>query len=460
MSLGGCRAPLGVLEATAFGRDELVDRLPGLRAASGAEGIAVLSTCQRTEVYATWTGEPDPAALMSAVAADRDVPLETIEAAGSVYVGTAAARHLFRVTTGLESFVLGETEIAGQVRAATEASRRGGAAEPALHRLLCSAISASRHAHRGVSIAATSRSVASVAVDRLLAENGDTLRGHRVVVVGAGQVAAVVVERATHAGAAVTVCNRTRRHADRFAAAGARVVDLIELPECLAANDIAILATAAPHPLVDAELLRGARAKDRASLTLVDLALPRNVHPAVRALASVRLIDLADLRADGAGEALALAEDVAAIEAVIETELARYLRWATGQTVGTALRQMRGDAERIALQELDRVAHRFPAELRPALERALLTTAHRLVHGPTQELLLAAEAGETGVADVLARLYATRAAQPAPGGLAVDDADAAARRCAPTLDGKRAQVRALEHALHQRGVHAAHELAV
>jgi glutamyl-tRNA reductase len=460
VSLGGCRAPLELLEATAFGRDELVERLPGLFAASGADGIAVLSTCQRTEVYASWTGTPDPSALIAALAADRNLPRAVVESAASVYVGEAAARHLFRVATGLESFVLGETEIAGQVRAANEASRRAGVADAAVQRLLGSAIATSRHAHRSVSVAATSRSVASVAIDRLLADGADALRGRQVLVVGAGQVAGVVVDRATRAGAVVTVCNRSRRHADRFTAAGARVVDLVELTAHLAVADVAILATAAPHPLVDADLLRAARPGDRSALTLVDLALPRNVDPSVRALASARLIDLADLRAGGAGEAAALSQDVVAIEAIIETELARYQRWVTGQTVAAALHRMRGDAERIALQEVARAANRFPPELVPALERALVTTAHRLVHGPTQELLLAAGSGDAQLADVLGRLYASGTDQAGPRKLLADDTDAAVRRRGTALDGKRAQVRAREHALHQRGVHAAHELAV
>jgi glutamyl-tRNA reductase len=117
------------------------------------------------------------------------------------------------------------------------------------------------------------------------------------------------------------------------------VVDLADLADCLATNDIAILATAAPHPLVDAGILRSARPAGAGPLTLVDLSLPRNVDPSVRALDSVRLIDLADLRADGASDAGNLADDVAATEVIIESELRRYLRWRESRSAVASARR-------------------------------------------------------------------------------------------------------------------------
>src|SRR5262249_37499760 len=190
------------------------------------------------------------------------------------------------------------------------------------------------------------------------------ITGKRLLVVGAGQVASVVVARAVKRQAIVTVCNRTRRHADGFAAAGATVVDLANLADCLATCDIAILATAAPHPLVDANLLRPARGAAAGPLTLVDLSMPRNVDPGVRALPWVRLIDLADLRSDGISDADDLAHDLAATEEIIETELQRYLHWLAGRSAAAALHRMRSGAEYIAREEMARIAGELPAELR------------------------------------------------------------------------------------------------
>jgi glutamyl-tRNA reductase len=452
VSVGGCKAPLDLLERLAFARTELAARLPRLRTAAGAAGLAVLSTCQRVEVYASWPGEPDEDALLAALADDRGVPVAEVRAAAATSRGDGAVRHLLRVATGLESFVLGETEIAGQVRAAAEAGR-GAGGDPVLDRLLDTAVGTARRAHRRSGLAAASRSVAAVAMDRLAAAYGG-LAGRRLLVVGAGQVAAVVADRGAASDAAVTICNRTRRHADRFASAGATVVDLAQLPAVLGTADVAVLATAAPHPLVDAPMLVRCRPPGAGPLTLVDLALPRNAHPSVRALPSVRLIDLADLRAAGAG---ALPDEIAAVEGLIEAELARYRRWQAGRSAAAAVRRMREDAEEVARQEIARAD--VPADARPALERAVLRTVHRLTHATTCQLLDAAVAGDTVLVDRLAGRYA------APEPSAADDPHAAAGlgdallgRAA--LDPHRAQLGAGQQAADQGGVHPADQLAV
>jgi glutamyl-tRNA reductase len=467
LSVSACHAPLDVLERLSYSPQELAGRMASLRASSQARAVAVLSTCQRTEVYATWPGEPDHPALLTALARDRGVPGRVLHPVVRAYRDDAAARHLLRVACGLESFALGEAEIAGQVRAAADIGRMAGGGDAELQRLMDAAISASRKRQRQTSILAASRSVAGVAVDAVTRSHGGTLAGQRLLVVGAGQVAAVVVARAAALDAVVTVCNRTRRHADRFAAAGATVADLAGLTGCLAASDIAILATAAPHPLVDTRVLRSARAAGAGHLTLVDLSLPRNVDPAVRALPGIRLIDLADLRSEGKGDGADLAHDLAATEKIIETELRRYLRWLAGRSASAALRRLRSGAEQIARQETARLAGELPAEMRPAVERALLRTVHRLVHKPTLELRAAAQAGDHGLVDVLAGLFdaapsaSERAAGPAnPAGLLGVEPDAAGRPCHPPLDVQRAEARAAEHAGHERGVHPAHELTM
>jgi len=453
VSVGGCKAPLDLLDRLAYSGAELAERIPRLRVATGASGLAILSTCQRVELYAAWAGEPDLPALTAALAADRGVPEPVVSAAATAHAGDAAARHLLRVATGLESFVLGEAEVAGQVRAAAEASRSAGG-DVALDRLLDTAVSAARRAHRCTGVAATSRSVAAAALDVLAAD----LPGRRLLLVGAGQVAGTVVDRGVALGARVTVCNRTRRHADRFAAAGATAVDLADLPAVLATADVAVLATAAPHPLVDAGLLRACRPAGSAPLTLVDLALPRNVHPSVRELPAVRLIDLADLRA---AEAPALVAEVAAVEEVIDTELGRYRRWAAARGVGPALRRMRADAEQVAREEVARGD--VPEDVRAAVERAVLRTVHRLTHATTREMLAAAEAGDGALVERLAGLYAPAAGSAA--GSAADDAYAAAGlgdallgRAA--LDPHRAQVGTGEQPADQGRVHPADQLAV
>jgi glutamyl-tRNA reductase len=463
LSITACRAPLDVLERLSYSREELAGRLASLRSNSEARAVAVLSTCQRTEVYATWPGAPDDPALLAALALDRGIPTRVLRSVARTYRGDAAARHLLRVASGLESFVLGETEIAGQVRAAADLSRAAGGADAELERLMDAAISASRKRQRRTSIAAATRSVAAVAVEAVTRSNGGTLAGQRLLVVGAGQVASVVVARAVELGAVVTVCNRTSRRAHRFAAAGAAVVDLADLAERLAASDIAILATTAPHPLVDAHLLRSARAAGAGPLTLVDLSMPRNVDPVARALPWIRLIDLADLRSDGTADAGDLVRDLAATEEIIETELQRYLRWLASRSAAAALHRMRSGAEDIAREELARNAGGLPPEIRSSMERVLLKIVHRLVHKPTLELRAAAAADDGDLVEVLAGLFdpASAHGQAAAGtGLLAGEPDTAARRRRPPLDAQRLQARAVEQAGHERGVHRAHKLTM
>jgi len=464
LSITACQVPLDVLERLSYSREELAGRLTSLRRNSRARAVAVLSTCQRTEVYATWPGEPDEPALLAALARDRGIPSWVLRPVARTYRGDAAARHLLRVASGLESFVLGETEIAGQVRAAAELSRAAGGADAELERLMDAAISASRKRQRRTSIPAATRSVAGMAVDEVTRSNGGTLAGQRLLVVGAGQVASIAVARAVELGAVVTVCNRTPRHAHRFAAAGAAVVDFAGLADCLAASDVAILGTTAPHPLVDTHLLRSARAADARQLTLVDLSMPRNVDPAVRALPWVRLIDLADLRSDGTPEAGDLVHDLAAAEEIIEAELQRYLRWLAGRSAAAALRRMRSGAEGIAREELARIAGDLPPEIRSSMEQVLLKTVHRLVHKPTLELRAAAAAHDGGLVDVLASLFdpapSARGRAAAGTGLLTGEPDTTARRCGPPLDAQGLHVRAVDQAGHERGVHRAHKLTM
>jgi len=464
LSITASHAALDVLERLAYSREELAGRLAFLRLSSQARAVAVLSTCQRTEVYATWPGDPDQRALLTALALDRGIPSRVLRPVARTYRGDEAARHLLRVASGLESFVLGETEVAGQVRAAADVSRAAGGGDVELDRLLDAAISASRKRQRRTSILAATRSVARVAVDAVTTSSGGTLAGKRLLVVGAGQVASVVVARAAELRAVITVCNRTRRSADRFAAAGATVADIGGLADCLATSDIAILATTASQPLIDARMLRSARAAGAGPLTVVDLSMPRNVDPAVRALPWVRLVDLADLRSDGLNGAGDLAGDLAATEEIIETELRRYLRWLAGRSAAAALHRMRSGAEDIAREEMARIAGDLPAEVRSSIESVLFRTVHRLVHKPTLELRAAVAADDGSLVSVLAGLFdptASPGGQAAGGtGLLPGEVDTTARGCLPPLDVKRSGMRAVQQAGHERGVHRAHEFSM
>jgi len=405
VSVPGCRVPLNLLESLSFTPDALVEALPDLRDRTGADQVCVVSTCERTEVYACWPAEADPAALVRALAAHRDLPLEVVQDAATQLTGTDAVRHLLRVAAGLESFVLGERDIAGQVRRAAEASRATGTSGLELDRLTATAVHTSRRVHRSTSFGEDGRSVAAAAVNQAAADNGGDLAGRRVLVVGAGHVATEVAHVAAGLGATVTVCNRTRRHAQRLATAGATVVDLTLLTEALANTDVAIFGTAAPHRLIDTDRLARIRPREDRDLLLIDLCVPRNVDPRARRLPGIRLVDLANLRRSGTTAAESVVSDVRRAEDIVEEELDRYLRWLSGRSVADSVRRMRADLDAWAQAEAEQATRGVPEELRPLVEDGLRRAVLRLAHGPTRRLLEAAEAGDDRLVKTLATLF-------------------------------------------------------
>lgn len=406
VSLSGHRVALSLLERLSLTRDQLCGTVLDLRARTGAADVCVLSTCERVEVYASCPGDADPALLARALAESRGAPVSLVEAAATVLTDRAAARHLLRVTAGLESFVLGETDIVGQVRMAAEASRAAGASGFELERLLATAVNTSRRVHRQVTFGAGARSVAAVSVEVAAARYGGGLTGRNILVVGAGQVASEVVARAERLGGTITVCNRTRRHADRFAAAGATVVNLDQLVDRLAWADVAIFGTAAPHRLVEAAQLAAARTHAPRELLVIDLCVPRNLDPGVRTLDGVRLIDLVDLRAMGAEAGEGLVQAVAEAARIVEEELDRYVRRLAQRSAATAVQRLRADADACARAEAARIVRGIPEEFHAAVEAGLRRAVHRLAHGPTKRLLEAAQAGDRDLVDTLAGLFA------------------------------------------------------
>ena len=423
LTVAGAAVPLAFLERLSMRPDD-APLLRRLLAGSGADQVVVLSTCERVELYAAWSGPARPDDLLVALATERRIAAAEVAAAAHAHVGEDAVRHLFRVVCGLESFVLGETDIVAQVRAAAAGARGSAVSGCELDRLLATAVSTSRRVHRRTGFGESTRSVADAAVETVAARIGSgasagPLVGRRVLVVGAGRLAASVVARAGRLGACVTVCNRTRRHADRFAAAGASVVILDALPDALRSADAVILGTASPLRLIDAAMIRAARAAGAGrrsaggDLVVVDACLPRNVEPGVRDLPGVVLLDLADLRADGTGPSLALTRDAEVAASIVEEEVHGFTRWLAGRDVVPMVRALRDDVDayaaaeagRVAADVADELAARLPDEVATALRAAVHRSVRRLAHRPTELLVDAALAGDPATVAAISVLF-------------------------------------------------------
>jgi glutamyl-tRNA reductase len=405
VAVTGVRAPITVLEALSVPRERLAETLPDLRDRAGVSQLFMVTTCERIELYAFDPDGPDPESLVRALADARGLSEDSVRAAADVLHGRDAARHLLRVAAGLESFVLGESDIVGQVRCAAAASQEAGVGGLELERLVATAVNTSRRVRASTSFGESGRSVAASALHVAAQEHGGDLEGRTVLVVGGGEVAAQAVDSATRLGAAVTVCARTRRRAERLAHAGATLVPLDRLLDLLPTSDVVIFATASPEPLLGAAPLEDALRTSGRSLLVMDLCVPRNVHPAVRDVPGVRLLDLADLRSMSAVENEHLSSDVARAGQVVEEELDRFHQWSARRAAAASVHQLRADLDACVRAQTLEATRGVPEDLRPLVVESIRRGLHQLAHGPTRRLMEAAEAGDDRLVEILGGIF-------------------------------------------------------
>ncbi|GAB5603385.1 glutamyl-tRNA reductase [Thermus sp. FJN-A] len=328
-------APLEVRERVAL---DPVVALPAALSALG-KGV-VLSTCNRTEIYGVGNPEKAKALLLARGVEPRHL---------YVREGPEALRHLFRVAAGLDSLVVGEAQILGQVREALFLARERGATESLLEKAFQSAIALGKRARSETAIGMGAVSVAYAALDLALAVYGD-LTGLAVAVLGAGEMAELFLTHLKgHGVGRVLVVNRTeeraRALAERF---GGEAFGLHALPQVLRQADLVVASAAAPHYLVGPEDLPR-RAKP---LFLIDIALPRNIHPRVAKLPHAYLYNLDDLEKVVEKNLQARQGEVPKVEALIERALGDYLEWYAGHRVREAIRALEERFFREVAQEL------------------------------------------------------------------------------------------------------------
>lgn len=405
LAFPGRRVPLELLERLSCPARELPALIRVLRDVPGVDQVLVLSTCERTEIYALWADEADPTDLLRALAGQRDLPVEALLPHVVTRVGREAVRHLLRVTSGLDSFVRGESDVVGQVRAAVQAARTHHAVGLELQRLVDAAVNTSRRVHRTTGVGLAAGSVASTAIHAVDGLLPGGLAGRTLVVVGAGQVAASAVGTARDLGARITVCNRDETNARRIAPDGARVRGLDELDRALADADAVVFGTSAPSRLLRAGRLRRAGRE----LVVVDLCVPRNVDPDVRDVPGVQLLDLTDLRTVTAPEperARPAAAAVERAERIVDQEADRFLHWWADRAAAEPVRRLRADVEACVREEVERATRGLSPDVEPLVAEGIRRAVQHLAHRPTRRLLDAAAAGEEELVEVLSGLFA------------------------------------------------------
>jgi glutamyl-tRNA reductase len=421
-------APLAVLERAAVGADDLPKLLDELLGRENVAEALLLSTCNRVEVYAVVDSFHGGLADVSAVLA-RHGGWDVDDLAGHLVVHHAgsAVEHLFLVAAGMDSMVLGEAQILGQLRAAYARADDLGTVGRVLHELVQHALRVGKRAHAETGIDAAGASVVTEALAFGALELGG-LRGRRALVVGAGSLAALTAADLARSGIAeIVVANRTvstaQRLAGTVAAAGtpARGVGVDAVAAELPAADIVITCTGALDTVLTASMV----AAVPRPLVICDLALPRDVEPAVRALPGVTLIDLDDL-ADRLRPAAA-GTSAEAARTLVAVEVRRYLAAQRSAAVTPTVTALRRHASEVVDAELLRLGGRLPglpAEVRAELSRTVHRVVDTLLHTPTVRVKQLAE-GPSGssYAEALRELFAL---DPQPG--AVLDAASSRRR--------------------------------
>lgn len=368
-------APLEVRERLAVPLERAAALAHAVREAVGATEALVLSTCNRTEVVVA-AAAPDAAArvLRALLAAVPGAPAPDLSCYAQ-RTGEAAARHVFRLAAGLESSILGETEIQGQLRDAHAACAAAGASGPLLDRLVRGAVHAGKRARTETAISSGGLSHGSAAAQVARRVFGG-LDDREVLVVGAGHVATQAARALAELGRArFRIANRTASRAAELAAllAGADVVDPGHVAARLAEAHVVVLAADAA-PLTAAEVERAVHRR-RDPLLVLDLCVPRQAEPAVGELPGVFLYDLESLEALVATALAGRREAVPRAEAIVDEEFARFRDWMKAQGALPAIRSLHEWAEEVRRAEL---AH-LPPGLAPDVEQALDELTRRLV---------------------------------------------------------------------------------
>ncbi|MBF0660643.1 MULTISPECIES: glutamyl-tRNA reductase [unclassified Rhodococcus (in: high G+C Gram-positive bacteria)] len=415
-------APVSILEKVAVAdtdRPKLTDKMM----ASGRISEAmIVSTCNRVEVYTVVDAFHGALSTVGELLAEHSgLDLAELQKHAYVRYSEAAAEHLFSVASGLDSMVVGEQQILGQIRTAYASADAQQAAGRTLHELAQQALRVGKRVHSETGIDSAGASVVSVALDKASAFlGGDGLRGRTAAVIGAGAMGGLAVAHLTRSGVGtIVLANRTRERAERLAETArangveADVVAFDDLASALSRVDVAVTCTGAVGTVVtlaDAHRALAQPGRGERPLAICDLGLPRDVEPAVAGLPGVTVFDMESLQRDPA--AGAASSDAEAARAIVASELSQYLtaqRLAEVTPTVTALRQR---AAEVVEGELMRLESRLPDledTQRDEVARTVRRVVDKLLHAPTVRVKqLASTPGGDQYAEALRELFELR----------------------------------------------------
>jgi glutamyl-tRNA reductase len=382
-------APVEVREKLALPEHRAAEFVRDLRGDTDVQEAVAISTCNRTELYLV-VGDPVEAEgrVLSMLASQAGIRPTELAAAIYSHRNCDAARHLYRVTAGLESMIVGEAEVQGQVKRAYDAALSRETVGPLTNHLFKAALKAGKRVRTETAIAERQLSLPSVAVALAKELLGD-LEGRRVVIVGTGETSELTARAlADSGGHTVFVASRRRDRAISLAKRyGGTSVSFDELPVALESADIVVAATASPHLLLEArELAEVMHARDDTPILLIDLAVPRDIDAACAEIDGVSLYDIDDLEAVIARNRKVRQAEARKAEGIIEQEIQQFAVWLGSLEVLPTISALRARAEEIVDQALRENEHKWESASprdRERIDALARSVVNRLLHDPT-----------------------------------------------------------------------------
>jgi glutamyl-tRNA reductase len=372
------RSPVALRERLAVAATDAVALASLLRQLPGAAECVVVSTCNRLEIY---LGGPVERTRVDATLAEQaGVAPEELSSHAFSHHGEAAARHLFRVTSGLESMVLGEAEISGQVRRAYDTARTAGLAGNLLNPLFQRALACGKDVRATTGLGDHKLSVASLSVDLAKQVHGD-LATARLLLVGAGETTELAAHYLTAAGVrTVTVINRSSQRASELAERiGGIALPWESLAGALAGHDIVVSSTAAPHPVITTAMIQSAVRSRRSPLVFIDLAVPRDVEPAAGSLDDVFVFNIDHLERVIASNLGQRRDEVAAAESLVASAVSAW-RQAADSDHADLLARVAAHFRDVVAAEEARLTGKLPGADREQLRYGLERVGNKLMH--------------------------------------------------------------------------------
>ncbi|MFN9732045.1 MAG: glutamyl-tRNA reductase [Pseudomonadota bacterium] len=411
-------APVSLRERVAFDRDTVPVALAALRRVDGVEEAAILSTCNRIELYSN-VRDGREQAIVEWLHSHHGLTPPTLEEFLYRHDGPAAVRHLFRVATGLDSMVLGEPQILGQVKESYHLARAAGALGSPLERLFQNTFAVAKRVRTDTRIGANPVSVAFAAV-RLAHQVFADLGRSTVMLVGAGDTVELAARHLTESGVKrMLVANRTLANAEALAARfGAQAMPLSDVPARLAEADVLIASTASREPVITrAQVASAIKARRRRPMLILDRAVPRDVEPATAELDDVFVYTVDDLSGVIEDNLRSRREAAREAEAIIDLQVGHFMDWCRGLDGQGVVRTVRAAAERERDALLARaramLEHGKPAEEALAFLANALT--NKIMHAPSANLRAAALRGDSELLRAAEKLFAdTSDARPRP----------------------------------------------